>query len=194
MTDLYLYDSFSQSERAFEPITSTVGMYACGPTVYNDAHIGNLRTYIFEDVLRRVLEFNGHQVRHIVNITDVGHLTSDADEGDDKMEQGAKRTGKSAWWVADHYAEAFKSDLRRLNALEPTRWCRATDYIKEQIEVIQAIEAGGHLYSTSDGVYFDTSAQSSYGQLARLDLEGQQAGHRVDPGEKRRGTDFAHGN
>lgn len=189
--ELRLYDSYSRSERVFEPIGSPVGMYACGPTVYDYAHIGNLRTYVFEDLLRRVLELNGYEVRHIVNITDVGHLTSDADEGEDKMEHGARRTGKSAWWVADFYTKAFQADLCRLNVMEPTVWCRATDYIDEQIQVIRGLEERGYIYTTSDGAYFDTSKQTGYGYLARLDLDGQQAGARVELGEKRRATDFA---
>ena len=170
--ELKLYDSYSRSERAFEPLGGRVGLYACGPAVYDYAHIGNLRTYVFEDVLRRVLEHNGHEVHHVVNITDVGHLTSDADTGEDKMERGAQRTGKSAWWVADYYTRAFEEDLRRLNVLEPTVWCKATEYIDQQIGVIRTLEEGGYIYATSDGIYFDTSRQPDYGRLARLDVKG----------------------
>lgn len=189
---LQLYDTYSRSLRPFEPLNpAEVGLYTCGPTVYNYAHIGNLRTYIFEDVLRRVLEFNNHPVKHVMNITDVGHLTSDADEGEDKMEQQAKRIGKSAWDIAEEYTQAFKADLTTLNILEPTIWCRATDYIPEQIGFIAGIEAKGFTYQTSDGVYFDTSKLDDYGYLARLDIEGLQAGARVDVGEKRNLTDFA---
>ena len=166
-------------------------MYACGPTVYDYAHIGNLRTYIFEDILRRVLEFNGYKVRHVMNITDVGHLVSDADTGEDKMELGARRAGKSAWEIADYYTQEFKQDLNRLNILEPTIWCKATDNIPEQIEMIRCIEAKGFTYRTSDGIYFDTSHLADYGHLARLDTSGLQAGARVDKGEKRNPTDFA---
>ena len=166
-------------------------MYACGPTVYDYAHIGNLRTYIFEDVLRRTLELAGFEVRHVVNITDVGHLTSDADTGEDKMEKGAKRTGKSAWEIAELYTQAFISDLRHLNILEPSIWCRATDHIDEQIYDIKTIEQAGYTYITSDGVYFDTSRLEQYGHLARLDVEGLNAGSRVELGEKRNATDFA---
>ncbi len=189
--ELRLYDSYSRSERVFEPLGSPVGLYACGPTVYDYAHIGNLRTYVFEDVLRRVLAYSGYDVHHVVNITDVGHLTSDADTGEDKMERGAQRTGKSAWWVADFYTRAFKEDLRRLNVLEPTVWCRATDYIDQQIGVIHTLEERGFIYVTSDGIYFDTSRQRDYGGLARLDMQGLLAGARVELGEKRRATDFA---
>ena len=189
---LQLYDTYARALRDFEPINpAEVGLYACGPTVYNYAHIGNLRTYVFEDVLRRVLEFNGYKVKHVVNITDVGHLVSDADSGEDKMESGSRRTGKTAWEIAELYTEAFKRDIAALNILEPDIWCRATDHIAEQIADIQKIEAKGMTYRTSDGIYFDTSQQSSYGYLARLDIEGLQAGARVDTGEKRNPTDFA---
>jgi cysteinyl-tRNA synthetase len=166
-------------------------MYTCGPTVYDYAHIGNLRTYIFEDTLRRVLEFNGYKVKHVMNITDVGHLTSDADTGEDRMEKGARRTGKSAWEIAEIYTEEFKKDLRRLNILEPTIWCKATDHIQDQIEFIKCIERKGFTYRTSDGIYFDTSKLPDYGYLARLDIEGLQAGARIEIGEKRHPTDFA---
>jgi cysteinyl-tRNA synthetase len=189
---LRLYDTFTRSRREFRPFQPPmVGMYACGPTVYEYAHIGNLRTYLFEDVLRRVLEFNGYQVRHVVNITDVGHLTSDADEGEDRMEKGARRTGKSAWDIAELYAQAFKEDLSQLNVLEPTIWCRATEHIPEQIALVRCIETKGFTYRTSDGIYFDTSRLPEYGHLARLDVTGQRAGARVDIGEKRNATDFA---
>ncbi len=190
--NLTLYDTYTRSLREFEPLSpDEVGLYTCGPTVYDFAHIGNLRTYIFEDLLRRVLEFNGHTVKHVMNITDVGHLVSDADTGEDKMEKGARRTGKTAWEIAEFYAEAFKDDLRHLNIMEPHIWCRATDHIAEQIAEIQCIEANGFTYQTSDGLYFDTARQPNYGYLARLDIEGLEAGTRVDMAEKRNPTDFA---
>ena len=130
MMTLRLFDTYTRTLRDFEPLhRPVVALYACGPTVYDYAHIGNLRTYLFEDVLRRVLEFEGHRVNHVVNITDVGHLTSDADTGEDKMEKGARRTGKSAWDIAAEYTQAFKADLQQLNILEPTTWCKATDHI-----------------------------------------------------------------
>lgn len=189
---LQLYDTYERKLRDFEPINpSEVGVYACGPTVYNYAHIGNLRTYLFEDILRRVLELNGYNVKHVVNITDVGHLVSDADSGEDKMEAGSRRTGMTAWEIADLYTQAFKADIAALNVLEPSIWCRATDHIKEQIADIQKIEAKGLTYQTSDGVYFDTAKQDGYGYLARLDVEGLRSGARVDIGEKRNPTDFA---
>lgn len=187
-----LYDSYSRSLREFKPINGNqVGIYACGPTVYDYAHIGNLRTYIFEDTLRRVLQFFGYEVKHVVNITDVGHLTSDADSGEDKIEQGAKRVGKTAWEIAEIYSEAFKQDLRQLNILQPNIWCRATEHITEQIAAIKAIEKKGFVYITTDGVYFDTSKLNNYGYLARLDVAGLNAGQRIDIGEKRNATDFA---
>jgi len=190
--NLTLYDTYTRSLREFEPLSpDEVGLYTCGPTVYDFAHIGNLRTYIFEDLLRRVLEFNGHTVKHVMNITDVGHLVSDADTGEDKMEMGARRTGKTAWEIAEFYAEAFKDDLRHLNIMEPHIWCRATDHIAEQIAEIQCIEANGFTYQTSDGLYFDTARLPNYGYLARLDIEGLEAGTRVDMAEKRNPTDFA---
>ncbi len=189
---LRLFDTYTRSVRHFEPLRPPeVGMYTCGPTVYDYAHLGNLRTYIFEDVLRRVLEFNGYRVKHVMNLTDVGHLVADADTGEDKMEQGSRRTGKSAWEIAEFYAQAFKDDLVHLNIVEPTLWCRATDHIPEQIAAIQCIEAKGLTYRTSDGIYFDTSKLPTYGYLARLDIRGLQAGIRVDIGEKRHPTDFA---
>ncbi|MFN8595424.1 MAG: cysteine--tRNA ligase [Anaerolineae bacterium] len=190
--NLRLFDTYTRSVRDFEPVhPPQVGLYTCGPTVYDYAHLGNLRTYIFEDILRRVLEYNGYAVQHVMNITDVGHLVSDADTGEDKMEKGSLRTGKSAWEIAELYTAAFRDDLRRLNILEPTIWCKATEHIAEQIEFIRCIEAKGYTYRTLDGIYFDTSKLSDYGYLARLDVAGLQAGARVELGEKRNITDFA---
>jgi cysteinyl-tRNA synthetase len=166
-------------------------LYCCGPTVYDYAHIGNLRTYVFEDLLRRTLSFNHYRVQHVVNITDVGHLVSDADEGEDKMEKGSRRSGKSAWEIAAFYSAAFMADCRALNLLEPETWCRATEYLPEQIAFIQALEEKGYVYRTGDGIYFDTSRQSNYGYLARLDRDALLAGVRVAVGEKRSPTDFA---
>ena len=189
---LKLFDTYQREVREFVPLKKGIAsLYCCGPTVYNYAHIGNLRTYLFEDVLRRTLELNGYQVEHVVNITDVGHLVSDADDGEDKMEKGAARTGKTAWEIAQIYTDAFMQDLQRLNIRTPTTLCKATDHIPEQIEAIQQIEAKGMCYKTSDGIYFDTSKDPNYGYLARLDVEGLQQGARVDKGEKRNVTDFA---
>jgi cysteinyl-tRNA synthetase len=168
-----------------------VSMYCCGPTVYDYVHIGNLRTYLNEDFCRRALEIAGYNVNHVVNITDVGHLVSDGDDGEDKMEKGSARTGQSAWDIAKLYTEAFVSDIAALNILPPKHMPKATDYIESQINTIKAIEAKGFCYSTSDGVYFDTLKLEKYGELARLDLEGLQEGARVEMGEKRNKSDFA---
>lgn len=189
---LELYDTYSRSLREFVPLKPReVGMYTCGPTVYDYAHIGNLRTYVFEDVLRRVLEFNGYRITHVMNITDVGHLVSDADTGEDRMEKGSRRTGMTAWEIAELYTNEFIQDMHRLNIQEPTVWCKATDHIQEQIDFIRCIEEKGFAYRTADGIYFDTSRLSDYGHLARKDIEGLQAGVRIEMGEKRHPTDFA---
>ena len=189
---LRLFDTYERKIRDFTPLVNNeVRIYACGPTVYNFAHIGNLRTYLFEDLLVRVLLANGYSVNHVINITDVGHLTSDADTGEDKMELGSKRTGRSAWDLAELYTKAFQSDLRKLNIGAPTTWCKATDHIPEQIEYIKDLEQKGFTYTTSDGIYFDSRKLDTYGKLARLDIEGLRAGARVELGERRFVTDFA---
>ena len=167
-------------------------MYTCGPTVYNYAHIGNLRTYIFEDILKRVLAYNGFKVKHVMNITDVGHLTGDRDMGEDKLEKGARREGKSAWEIAEFYTDAFKSDLKRLNIQPPTLWCKATDTIEDQVALIQTLESRGYTYRTGDGIYFDTSKFHGYTKLSHQNLEALQEGARVEKNpEKRNATDFA---
>jgi cysteinyl-tRNA synthetase len=189
---LALYDTWTRTLRAFQSLTpGHVGLYCCGPTVYDYAHIGNLRTFIFEDLLRRTLKANGYSVRHVVNITDVGHLTSDADEGEDKMEKGSRRSGESAWTIAERFTAAFKQDWRDLNLLEPTLWCRATEHIEEQIDFIRTLQDKGFTYRTNDGIYFDTQRQDNYGYLARLNASGLRAGTRVAVGDKRQPTDFA---
>jgi cysteinyl-tRNA synthetase len=190
---LTFYDNYARAARPFAPLAAggEVGLYTCGPTVYDYQHIGNFRTFLFEDVLKRVLEWNGYRVRHVMNITDVGHLTSDADTGEDKMEKGARRAGKTAWEIARLYTDAFLADMKRLNIEDPSVLCRATDHIREQIEFIADIENNGYAYRTGDGIYFDTAKQADYGHLARLDIKGLEAGKRVDQGEKRSATDFA---
>ena len=191
-SSLTLYDNYTRTLRPFEPLkTGAVGLYTCGPTVYDYQHIGNFRTFLFEDVLKRVLEWNGYAVRHVMNITDVGHLTSDADTGEDKMEAGSRRTGKTAWQIAALYTEDFLADMAALNIEPPSVLCRATDHIREQIDFIADIEKNGFTYRTSDGIYFDTSRQPDYGYLARLDRAGLEGGKRVDLGEKKSATDFA---
>jgi len=193
MKKLTLFNTLSRSKEVLEPIEpGIVKMYCCGPTVYNYAHIGNLRSYFFEDILKRVLLFNDYKVNHVMNITDVGHLVSDEDEGEDKMEKGSAREGKTVWEIAEYYTEAFKNDIAQLNILPPTIYCKATDYINEQIDLVKCLEAKGYTYTTSDGVYFDTLKLSDYGKLARLDIEGLEEGRRIEfSDEKKHKTDFA---
>jgi cysteinyl-tRNA synthetase len=189
---LNLYNTLTRQKEIFKSIKKkTVSLYTCGPTVYNFAHLGNLRTYIFEDVLKRVLIYNGYKVKHVMNITDVGHLTSDADVGEDKIEKSAKKEGKTPQEIAEFYTKAFKRNLKDLNIIFPSFWPRATKHIKEQIELIKKLEKLGFTYRTSDGIYFDTSKLKDYGKLARLDIKGLQAGTRVEIKEKRNPTDFA---
>ncbi|MFA5131017.1 MAG: cysteine--tRNA ligase [Patescibacteria group bacterium] len=193
MNTLKLYNTLSLKKEEFKPIKSgEVGLYTCGPTVYNYAHIGNLRTYLFEDFLKRTLEYDGYEVLHVMNITDVGHLTGNMDMGEDKLEVGAKREGKSALEVAAFYEVAFKKDLAALNIEEPNIYCRATENIPEQIELIMMLESKGYTYKTSDGVYFDTSLVKDYNKLSHLPLEELREGARVEKNpEKRNPTDFA---
>lgn len=163
---LKLYNTLTRKKEVFQPLRNKrVHLYTCGPTVYYFAHIGNLRTYIFEDVLKRVLEYNGYKVKHVMNITDVGHLTSDADTGEDKIEKAAEKEKKTAWQIARFYETAFKKDLKLLNIKEPNVWVRATETITEQIDLIKILEKKGFTYKISDGIYFDTSKLRSYGRL-----------------------------
>lgn len=188
---LFLYNTLSRAKEQFTPQGKTVSLYTCGPTVYNYAHIGNLRTYVFEDILKRTLKYNGYSVKHVMNITDVGHLTSDADEGEDKMEKGAAREKKSVWEIAKSYTDAFIKDLADLDILEPDIWCKATDHIREQILWIEKLEQKGYTYVTSDGVYFDTSKFPAYGALTKQKLSELKEGARVEKNkEKRNPTDF----
>ncbi len=190
---VHIYNTMTRKVEQFVPLEKgKVGLYTCGPTVYNYAHIGNLRTFIFEDILKRVLLNAGFKVNHVMNITDVGHLTSDADEGEDKMDKGAKREGKTVWEVAEFYTEAFLDDAQKLNILLPSVLCKATEHIKEQIALIEKLEKEGFTYETDEEVYFDTSKFEKYGKLARLNIEQLKAGARVEVGEhKRNPTDFA---
>ncbi|MGI8588516.1 MAG: cysteine--tRNA ligase [Chloroflexia bacterium] len=188
-----LYNTMSRSKETFAPPDAPhVGLYTCGPTVYDFQHIGNMRTYLFEDILKRVLLYNGYDVTHVMNITDVGHLTSDADEGEDKMEVGAGRTGKSPAEIARYYTEVFFGDFDSLNCLRPTIICPATEHIPEMIALIECLMDQGVAYEISDGVYFDVSKYPGYGALSRLSLEGQEAGSRVEVNPEKRGPfDFA---
>jgi cysteinyl-tRNA synthetase len=190
---LKLYNSLERKKSEFSPIQpGKVGLYTCGPTVYNFAHIGNLRTYIFEDILKRVLRYNDFQVKHVMNITDVGHLTGDRDMGEDKMEKGARREGRTAWEIAEFYTRAFESDIALLNIIEPDIWVKATDTISDQIELIKILEAKGYTYRTGDGIYFDTARFKDYTRLSHQNIESLREGARVEKNpEKRNATDFA---
>ena len=189
---LKLYNTLTRKKEEFKPIKKgEVGMYTCGPTVYWYQHIGNLRSYIFADILKRVLLWKGYKVKQVMNVTDVGHLTSDADEGEDKMEKAAAKEKKSAKEIADYYWKIFREDFKKLNISEPDIWCKATEHIKEQIELIKKLEKKGYTYKTSDGIYFNTLKLKDYGKLARLKIEKLEAGKRIAVGEKKNKTDFA---
>jgi cysteinyl-tRNA synthetase len=190
MTQLTLFNSLTRSQEPFVPSDGkTARVYSCGPTVYNFAHLGNLRAYVFTDTLRRTLLFKGWDVRHVINITDVGHLTSDADAGEDKMELAAAGLGKDIWEVAAFYTTAFKANLRDLNIIDPTIWSVATDHIQEMIAFAETI-ADGHCYQIDSGLYFDVTTVPDYGRLARsVSDEGES---RIDPvSGKRNPADFA---
>jgi len=193
MMKLHLYNSLLRRKEELKTVKpGQVGLYTCGPTVYNYAHIGNLRTYIFEDILKRVLQYNGYRVKHVMNITDVGHLTGDRDMGEDKMEKGALREGRTAWEIAEFFTRAFKNDIDNLNILPPDVWVKATDTIDDQIALIETLEEKGYTYGTGDGVYFDTSRFKDYTKLSHQQLESLQEGARVEKNpEKRNPTDFA---
>ena len=189
---LKIYNTLTKKIEEFKPISNKeVGLYTCGPTVYNYVHIGNLRTFVFEDILKRILKYNNYQVKHVMNITDVGHLTDDADTGEDKMEKGSRREGKTAWEIAEFYTKAFKKNLQELNIEPPTTWCKATDNIPEQIALVQTLIDKDFTYETSDGIYFDTTKLADYGKLANLQNQNLEAGARVEMGEKKNPHDFA---
>ena len=189
---LKLYNTLTRKKETFKPIKKEeVGMYNCGPNVYWYPHIGNFRTYIFSDVLMRVLAFNGYKVKQVINVTDVGHLTSDSDSGEDKVEKAAAKEGKNAKEITNFYWNAFKTDMKKLNILEPTIWSKATEHIKEQIALIKKLEEKGYTYKTEDGIYFDTYKFKNYGKMAGLKKENIIAGKRVDMKDKKNNTDFA---
>ncbi len=192
-----IYNTMSRSIEEFKPLLQEwkkdfVWIYSCGPTVYSDPHIGNLRAYVFADILRNTIKnILWYPVRHVVNITDVGHLTDDADAGEDKIEKAAQKEKLSAWDIARKYEENFKKYLSMLNIQSFDVFPRATEHIPEQIDLVKKLEEKGYTYRTSDGIYMDTSKVEDYGKLARLKIEDLKAGARVDLGEKKNPTDFA---
>lgn len=195
---LKLYNSLSKKVEDFKPLHPLqVGMYSCGPTVYQFAHIGNLRAFTTSDLLVRTLKYNGYDVKFVMNITDVGHMTEDqlggGDTGEDKMEKTARLEGKTVWEVAEFYTEVFLKDYAALNLTTPTKLCKATNHIKEQIDLIKRLQEAGYTYETSDGIYFDTAKYPEYGKLSSLDKEKAGVDHaRVEANdEKRNPRDFA---
>ncbi len=188
-----LYNTLTRKKENFVPINKNiVNIYTCGPTVYNYAHIGNMRAYIFMDNLRKILKYNGYNLNHVMNITDVGHMTSDADEGEDKMLKAARRENKDVYEIANKYTEYFLRDIERLNIERPEHIVKATDHIKEMEEYVKDILKNGYAYETKNGIYFDTSKLKSYGELSKVDLKKQMAGARVEvDNEKKNPLDFA---
>lgn len=189
---LKLYNTATRKLEEFKPISDVVKIYTCGPTVYGYQHIGNYASYIYWDLLVRALKMDGFKVRRVLNFTDVGHLTSDEDSGEDKMEKGAAREGKTVWEIAKYYEEDFMRNFRVLKLSEPEVLARATDYIDDDIKAVDLMTEHGFTYETTDGVYYDTSKFADYARFARLDLAGLQAGARVGfSEEKRNASDFA---
>jgi cysteinyl-tRNA synthetase len=192
MEKLKLYNTLKRKKETFKPIiTGNVSLYTCGPTVYWYQHIGNLRSYIFSDLLKRTLIYNNLKVNHVMNVTDVGHLTSDSDIGEDKMEISAQKEKKSPQEIASFYLKIFQQDLKKLNILPPNKFTKATEHIKEQISLISKLEKKGFTYKTSDGIYYNTSKFPSYPNLAKLNIKNLKAGKRISIGEKKNKTDFA---
>ena len=191
--DIYFYNTLTRKKEKFIPIEENkVKMYSCGPTVYKDATIGNMRTNLFQDILRRTLEYNGYEVKQVMNITDVGHLVSDGDEGEDKILKSAREEHKTPLEIADYYTKLFFRDLERLNVETPEIICKATDHIKEMLEMVKKIMKNGYAYETSTAIYFDVSKLDKYGMLSGINLDEQKAGARVDVDpEKRNPYDFA---
>ena len=188
-----LYNTLTRKKEEFKPIDKKeVKIYSCGPTVYNFAHIGNLRAYLFMDNLRRVLKYNGYKLKHAMNITDVGHLVSDADEGEDKMMKAARRENKNPFEIADFYTQVFLEDMKKLNIDMPEIICRATQHIDIMEKYVKKIIENGYAYETEDTIYFDTSKLDKYGVLSNRNIEEQKAGARVDfDNNKKNPTDFA---
>ena len=190
---LKVYNTLTRKKEEFVPIDKKeVRIYSCGPTVYNFAHIGNLRAYLFMDNLRRVLKYNGYTLKHAMNITDVGHLVSDADEGEDKMLKASRRENKDPFEIAKFYTEAFLKDMKKLNIDMPEVICPATKHIKIMEEYVKRIIDNGYAYKTTNTVYFDTSKLDKYGVLSNRNVDDQKAGARVElDSEKKNPTDFA---
>ena len=190
---LQFHNQLTKKVDAFQPITEgKVNLYTCGPTVYNFLTVGNWTAYLYWDTLVRVLQANNLEVTRVMNITDVGHLTSDEDEGEDKLEKGAKREGKTAWEVAKFYTDDYFEGMKALNLILPTHTPRATDYIPQQLDLVRTLKGKGYTYQIGDGIYYDTSKFPTYSDFAHLDLEAQKAGARVDFNpEKRNPSDFA---
>jgi cysteinyl-tRNA synthetase len=189
---LKLYNTLTRKKETFKPIIKgKVGLYTCGPTVYWFPTIGNMRAYVFSDILKRTLLYNNYKVKHIMNVTDVGHLTSDSDEGEDKIELAAEKENRSAKEIASFYLNIFKKDTKKLNILPPTKYTKATDHIKEQISLISKLESKKLTYKTTDGIYFNSKKFKNYGRLARLNIRNLKAGSRIAQGEKKNKTDFA---
>lgn len=189
---LKLYNTLSREKEEFKPVGKVVTMYSCGPTVYSYAHIGNLRTYVFMDEVRRVLRYDGYKIKGVMNITDVGHLLSDGDEGEDKMEKASREQKKTPWEIAEFYTNVFMKDIALLNIGKPEIIAKATDHIQDMIEYVEKLVENGYGYETSDGIYFDIGKFPEYGKLSRLNLEDQIAGARVEVNsEKRHPADFA---
>lgn len=187
-----LYNTASRKVESFKPLGDVVKIYTCGPTVYNFQHIGNYASYIYWDLLIRTLKLNGYSVKRVLNFTDVGHLVSDGDEGEDKLEKGAKREGKSVYEIAKFYETDFLENFRALNLIEPDLVARATEYIDDDKLAVDEMTAAGYTYETDDGVYFDTAKFPGYADFGRLDLAGLKAGARVGfNSEKRNPSDFA---
>ena len=193
MLELKVYNTLARKKEIFAPIKAgQVGMYSCGPTVYKPAHIGNLRAYVFMDELRRIFEYSGYKVKSVMNITDVGHLVSDGDDGDDKMSKSARETGKDPLEIAAEITDRFMADIDSLNIKRPTVCPKATDNIPEMIAVVQALLDNGYAYETADGIYFSVEKFAGYGKLSGVKLEDQRHGARVEVNSfKRHPIDFA---
>ena len=191
--DIFFYNTLTRKKELFQPIDEKkVRIYSCGPTVYKDATIGNMRTNIFQDVLRRMLRYNGYNIKHVMNITDVGHLVSDGDEGEDKMLKSAREEHKTPLEIADYYTKLFFEDLESLNLERPEIICKATEHIKEMLEYVEKLVKNGYAYETSTAIYFDISKLDRYPILSNANLEDQKAGARVEVDkEKRNPHDFA---